>query len=66
MAEENRSEIDQAYEDIEREVPARVARAIKWLRDPEARWIRIPIGVLFRRCPGGCCKSEVGAAPLSR
>jgi len=47
MAEESRSEIDQAYEDIEREVPARVARAIKWLRDPEARWIRIPIGVLF-------------------
>ena len=29
MAEENRSEIDQAYEDIEREVPARMARAIK-------------------------------------
>ena len=47
MAEESRSEIDQAYEDIEREVPARVARAIKWLRDPEARWIRIPMGVLF-------------------
>ena len=47
MAEENRSEIDQAYEDIEREVPARVAGAIKWLRNPEARWIRIPIGVLF-------------------
>jgi hypothetical protein len=47
MAEENRSEIDQAYEDIEREVPTRVARAIKWLRDPEARWIRIPMGVLF-------------------
>ena len=47
MAEENRSEIDQAYEDIEREVPARMARAIKWLRNPEARWIRIPIGVLF-------------------
>jgi hypothetical protein len=44
MAKENRSEIDQAYEDIEREVPARVARALKWLRDPEARWIRIPIG----------------------
>ena len=47
MAEENRSEINRAYEDIEREVPARMARAIKWLRDPEARWIRIPIGVLF-------------------
>jgi hypothetical protein len=47
MAEESRSEIDQAYEDIEREVPARVAGAIKWLRNPEARWIRIPIGVLF-------------------
>jgi hypothetical protein len=47
MVEENRSEIDQAYNDIEREVPTRVARAIRWLRDPEARWIRIPIGVLF-------------------
>jgi hypothetical protein len=47
MAEESRSEIDQAYEDIEREVPACVARTIKWLRNPEARWIRIPIGVLF-------------------
>ena len=29
MAEENRSEIDQAYNDIEREVPTRVARAIR-------------------------------------
>jgi hypothetical protein len=48
MAEENRSEIDQAYEDIEREVPARVARAIKWLRDPEA------LGFVF---PLVCCSS---------
>jgi hypothetical protein len=47
VAEEKRSEIDQAFEDIEREAPPRVARTIKWLRDPEARWIRIPIGVLF-------------------
>jgi hypothetical protein len=47
MATNDHSEIDQAYESLEKEVPARVARAIRWLRDPEARWIRLPVGILF-------------------
>jgi hypothetical protein len=32
---------------LEAEAPDRVARAIRWLRDPEARWVRLPVGVLF-------------------
>jgi hypothetical protein len=36
MAVENRSEIDQAYEDIEGEVPARVARTIKWAQPQQS------------------------------
>jgi hypothetical protein len=40
-------ELDQAFEGLEAEAPDRVSRAVRWLRDPEARWIRIPLGVLF-------------------
>jgi hypothetical protein len=46
MADEGRRELDRAYEGLEGEVPDRVARAIRWLRDPKARKIRIPLGVL--------------------
>jgi hypothetical protein len=47
MADDGKKELDQGFERLEGEVPDRVARAIRWLRDPEARWIRIPIGTLF-------------------
>ena len=47
MADDGGRELDQAFEGLEREVPDRVSRAIRWLRDPGARWIRLPIGVLF-------------------
>jgi hypothetical protein len=47
MADEGRKELDRAFEELEGEVPDRVSRALRWLRDPEARWIRIPLGVLF-------------------
>jgi hypothetical protein len=40
-------ELDEAFERLEKEVPDRVSRAIRWLRDPKARWIRLPLGVLF-------------------
>jgi hypothetical protein len=32
---------------LEQEVPDRVARAIRWLRDPNSRWIRLPVGILL-------------------
>ncbi len=47
MADDGGRELDRAFEGIEEEVPDRVSRAIRWLRDPGARWIRIPVGVLF-------------------
>ncbi len=47
MAGDGRDDLDQAYDQLEEEVPDRVSRAIHWLRDPGARWIRIPVGVLF-------------------
>ena len=40
-------ELDRAYDILEEEVPDRVARTLRWLRDPKARWIRIPLGVLL-------------------
>jgi hypothetical protein len=47
MRDEGRRVLDEAYDGLEQEVPDRVARAIRWLRDPKARWVRIPLGVLF-------------------
>jgi hypothetical protein len=47
MAADDRKALDEAFEGLEEEVPDRVSRAIRWLRDPEARWIRLPIGLLF-------------------
>lgn len=44
---QGRRELDHAYEGLERELPDRVVRAIRWLRDPSSRWIRLPLGVLF-------------------
>ncbi len=47
MADEGERKLDQAFEGLEEEVPDRVARAIRWLRDPKARRIRLPVGVLL-------------------
>ena len=44
---EGRKELDRAYEGLEEELPDRMVRAIRWLRDPDSRWIRLPLGVLF-------------------
>lgn len=45
MAKQGKDTLDQAYEGLEAETPDRVARAIRWLRRPEARWIRWPVGL---------------------
>lgn len=47
MSDEGRKKLDRAYEGLEREAPDRVARAIRWLRDPHSRWIRLPVGLLL-------------------
>lgn len=45
--EKGTEKLDQAYEGLEQEVPDRVARAIRWLRKPQARWVRWPLGLLL-------------------
>lgn len=47
MEDERHDQLEQAFDGLERESPDRVARAIRWLRDPAARWIRIPLGLLL-------------------
>jgi hypothetical protein len=40
-----REQLDEAFEGLEREVPDRVAKVIRWLREPKAKWVRIPVGL---------------------
>ncbi len=47
MTDKGQETLDQAYRGLEDEVPDRVSRAIRWLRDPQARWIRLPVGILL-------------------
>lgn len=47
MSSEGQRELDRAFDGLEQEVPDRVARAIRWLRSPASRKVRIPLGVLF-------------------
>lgn len=47
MADDGQEKLDKAFDGLEREAPDRVARLIRWLRDPASRWIRIPIGVVL-------------------
>ena len=45
-ATEERGELDQAFDELERIAPSRLSRMIARARKPEARMVRIPIGVL--------------------
>ncbi len=36
-----------AFRRLEQEVPASLGRAIRWLRHPHSRWVRMPIGLLL-------------------
>jgi len=39
-------ELDEAFDKLEHEVPGSVARAIRWMRKPKARLVRLPLGLL--------------------
>ncbi len=43
---EGKRVLRQAFKDLERELPERVARVVRRLRHPDARWIRIPVGII--------------------
>jgi hypothetical protein len=39
--------LDQAYDELEQHAPDKVARAIRWLRDPKGKWVRLPLGLFI-------------------
>lgn len=45
MSDEGQRKLDKAYEGLEHEAPDWMARAIRWLRDPKSRWVRLPLGL---------------------
>jgi hypothetical protein len=47
VAESGQQVIDRAYEALEHELPERVARGLRWLRDPKQRWLRLTAGLLL-------------------
>lgn len=47
MSDQGREKLDRAYEGLEEEAPDKICRAIRWLRDPGSRRVRIPLGLLL-------------------
>jgi hypothetical protein len=47
MAPSSRAVLRRAFRHLEREVPDRLARQIRNLRHPAARWFRLPVGLLL-------------------
>lgn len=47
---QGRAELEQAFDVLEEEVPDRVARAIRWLRSPRSRRVRLPLGIFLILC----------------
>jgi hypothetical protein len=42
-----KQKLDRAYDELEEEAPDAVARAIRWLRNPKGRWVRLPLGIFI-------------------
>jgi hypothetical protein len=38
--------LEEAFDELEREAPNSLARAIRWMRTPQARIVRWPLGIL--------------------
>ncbi|MGF9763143.1 hypothetical protein AAII07_49165 [Microvirga sp. 0TCS3.31] len=47
MRKSSKAKLREAFLHLENEVPGGVARQVRNLRHPDARWVRLPIGVLF-------------------
>ena len=43
----SQGELDEAFDKLQEETPNLVTRAISWLRKPQARMVRLPLGILF-------------------
>jgi hypothetical protein len=39
--------LNQEMEKLEKRLPGFIGRLVRWLRDPAARWFRIPMAIVF-------------------
>ena len=46
MTTEAKQILDQAYEELARELPDSVLRVVDWVREPGRWWLRVPGGIL--------------------
>jgi hypothetical protein len=44
---DGQAKLDQAYDELEDLAPDRLARAIRWLRDPKGKAVRLPLGIVI-------------------
>lgn len=47
MSDEGKEKLELAYDSLERETPRAISRAVHWLRGPQSRRLRLPIGLLL-------------------
>ena len=47
MADNGEKILNEAFDGLERELPDRVSKALRWLRDPKSRWVRIPLSIVL-------------------
>lgn len=47
MVAKDEERLNRQLDRIEQELPNRLSRCIRWLREPSSRWVRIPTGILL-------------------
>lgn len=45
-----RRQLDCAMDRAEGQTPAFIARFLHWVRQPQSRWVRLPLGLFFIAC----------------
>lgn len=47
MIDRDENRLNRKLDRFERELPRSIGRGVRWLREPSARWVRIPVGLLL-------------------
>lgn len=47
LADNDQDEFDREMEALQRRLPSRIGRFLRWLRKPASRWVRIPLGSIL-------------------
>jgi hypothetical protein len=47
MTDKDEDGLNRQLDRFERELPRGIGRSLRWLREPSARWVRLPVGLLL-------------------